>query len=54
MKRGCNRATHSGSVSLKVSDKLLEALIKWKRQLFGVRRPGTALVGRDQVLIASS
>ncbi|HEY3038528.1 MAG TPA: hypothetical protein VGJ66_07310 [Pyrinomonadaceae bacterium] len=31
----------------KTDDKFQEALIKWKRQLLGVRRPGAALVGRD-------
>jgi hypothetical protein len=33
---------------------VMKTKMKWKRQLFGVRGPGAALVGRDQVFIASS
>ncbi|HXL82291.1 MAG TPA: hypothetical protein VN951_15560 [Pyrinomonadaceae bacterium] len=35
------------SVTTATNDKLKEPLIKWMRQLFGVRWPGSALVVRD-------
>jgi len=35
------------SVATATNDKLKEPLIKWMRQLFGVRWPGSALAVRD-------